>query len=357
MPVPPVIEWRDSAVYILDQRRLPDAIEVLRCDSVPHVADAIKTLAIRGAPALGVAAAYAVALGAARLDTEPHDTFVDRLDAIVDEVIATRPTAVNLSWAAELMRRTVADHAHEGAETIRAALLDRAHAIAADNEARHRRLAEVGADLFEPGDRILHHCNTGPLATAATRGTAEGVIQEAHRRHGVSVWVDETRPVLQGARLTTWELAQWGVPHTLIADSMAAYHMQQGEIDKVIVGADRIAANGDVANKIGTYGVAVLADAHRIPFYVAAPISTIDFDAPDGSTIPIEQRDPAEIRGFGTIRWAPREVSVANPAFDITPNRLITAVVTERGVARAPYSASLLALRAAADDPVPATPG
>ena len=354
MPVPPVIEWRDGAVYILDQRRLPDAIEVLRCDSVPDVVDAIRTLAIRGAPALGVAAAYAVALGAARLDAEPRDTFVARLDAIVDEVIVSRPTAVNLSWAAELMRGTVAGHAQEGAETIRAALLDRAHAIAADNEERHRRLAEVGADLFEPGDRILHHCNTGPLATAATHGTAQGVIQAAHRRHGVSVWVDETRPLLQGARLTTWELAHWGVPHALIADSMAAYHMQQGEIDKVIVGADRIAANGDVANKIGTYGVAVLADAHRIPFYVAAPISTIDFEAPDGSAIPIEQRDPAEIRGFGTIRWAPREVSVANPAFDITPNRLVTALITERGIARAPYHESLLALRAAADDLVPA---
>ena len=346
MSPPPVIEWRDGAVFILDQRRLPDAVEVIRCDRYGAVNQAIRTLAIRGAPALGVAAAYAIALGAAHIEARSIAGFLAALDTVIDEVIATRPTAVNLPWAAGLMRQAARAHSDRGAAAIPAALLDKAHAVAADNEQRHLRLAEIGAELLHPGDRILHHCNTGPLATAATRGTALGVIQEAHRRHGVSVWVDETRPLLQGGRLTTWELAQWGVPHTLITDGMAAHFMQRGEIDKVIVGADRIAADGSVANKIGTYGIALLAHVHGLPFYVAAPFSTIDFETPTGASIPIEQRDPAEVRGFGSLRWAPADAPVANPAFDVTPHRLVTAIITEHGVARAPYTASLRELRA-----------
>ena len=281
MPVPPVIEWRDGAVRILDQRRLPDAVEVLHCTEVSQVNEAIRTLAIRGAPALGVAAAYAVALGAARVNAPDETTYLERLDEVIDQVIATRPTAVNLAWAAERMRTAAHSRETGNPPAIRERLLALAHEIAADNEQRHRALAEAGADLFASGQRVLHHCNTGPLATAASYGTALGVLQAANQRHGIEVVVSETRPLLQGGRLTTWELAQWGVPFTLITDSMAADRMRRGHIDAVIVGADRIAANGDVANKIGTYSHAVAAGAHDLPFYVAAPLSTIDFDTPE----------------------------------------------------------------------------
>ena len=349
MPVPPVIEWRDGAVRILDQRRLPDAVEVLHCTSVDQVNEAIRTLAIRGAPALGVAAAYAVALGATRVDAPDAKTFLERLDPVIDQVIATRPTAVNLAWAAERMRTAAREPAAD-AEAIRSRLLTLAHEIAADNEQRHRALAEAGADLFASGQRVLHHCNTGPLATAASFGTALGVLQAAHQRHGIEVVVSETRPLLQGGRLTTWELAQWGVPFTLITDSMAADQMRRGGIDAVIVGADRIAANGDVANKIGTYSHAVSAGAHGLPFYVAAPLSTIDFDTPDGDAIPIEERASEEVHGYGNWRWSPADAPVANPAFDVTPHQRVTAIVTEHGVHRPPYVESLRQFAAASGE-------
>ena len=352
MPVPPVIEWRDGAVRILDQRRLPDAVEVLHCTSVEQVNEAIRTLAIRGAPALGVAAAYAVALAANRVKAADTRTFLERLDRVIDQVIATRPTAVNLAWAAERMRAAAREQAALASRrsavqpadrlaAVRAGLLAVAHEIAADNERRHRALAEAGADLFSSGQRVLHHCNTGPLATAASFGTALGVLQEANRRHGIEVVVSETRPLLQGGRLTTWELAQWQVPFNLITDSMAADQMRRGNIDAVIVGADRIAANGDVANKIGTYSHAVAAGAHDLPFYVAAPLSTIDFDTPDGDSIPIEERATAEVHGYGDWRWAPADAPAANPAFDVTPHERVTAIVTEHGVHRPPYVESL----------------
>ena len=361
MAVPPVIEWRDGAVRILDQRRLPDAVEVLHCTEVAQVNEAIRTLAIRGAPALGVAAAYAAALGAARVDAPDARTFLARLDRVIDEVIATRPTAVNLAWAAERMRRAARELASaargqwstQGAEplaAVRAGLLAVAHEIAADNERRHRTLAEAGADLFASGQRVLHHCNTGPLATAASYGTALGVLQAAHRRHGIEVVVSETRPLLQGGRLTTWELAQWQVPFNLITDSMAADQMRRGRIDAVIVGADRIAANGDVANKIGTYSHAVAAGAHGLPFYVAAPLSTIDFDTPDGDSIPIEERATEEVHGYGDWRWAPADAPAANPAFDVTPHERVTAIVTEYGVHRPPFVESLRRFAAASGE-------
>jgi len=341
MPVPPVIEWRDGAVRILDQRRLPDAVEVLHCTEVSQVNEAIRTLAIRGAPALGVAAAYAVALGATRVDAPETKPFLECLDSVIDEVIATRPTAVNLAWAAERMRSAARAQAADDVPAIRTCLLTLAHDIAADNEQRHRALAEAGADLFATGQRVLHHCNTGPLATAASYGTALGVLQAANQRHGIEVVVSETRPLLQGGRLTTWELAQWGVPFTLITDSMAADRMRRGHIDAVIVGADRIAANGDVANKIGTYSHAVAAGAHGLPFYVAAPLSTIDFDTPNGDAIPIEERATEEVHGYGDWRWSPSDAPVANPAFDVTPHERVTAIITEHGVHRPPFEESL----------------
>ena len=349
MPVPPVIEWRDGAVRILDQRRLPDAVEVLHCTTVEQVNEAIRTLAIRGAPALGVAAAYAVALAATRVDAPDETTYLERLENVIDQVIATRPTAVNLAWAAERLRTAAREQPADDIRAIRTSLLALAHEIAADNEQRHRALAEAGADLFASGQRVLHHCNTGPLATAASYGTALGVLQAANQRHGIEVVVSETRPLLQGGRLTTWELAQWGVPFTLITDSMAADRMRRGHIDAVIVGADRIAANGDVANKIGTYSHAVAANAHDLPFYVAAPLSTIDFDTPNGDAIPIEERATEEVHGYGDWRWSPSDAPVANPAFDVTPHQRITAIITEHGVHRPPYLESLRRFAAAPD--------
>ena len=345
MAVPPVIEWREGAVRILDQRRLPDAVEVLHCTQVPQVMEAIRTLAIRGAPALGLAGAYGVALGAHCYAAETDGPFAGHLDRVVDDIAGTRPTAVNLAWAARIVRAAAEPHADDpvaGAQSV----LEQARALAADNDRRHVQLAAHGAGLIAPGAQVLHHCNTGPLATGAGFGSALGVIQAAHGQGKVSVWVNETRPLLQGARLTTWELEQWGIPYTLITDSMAGHFMQRGVVDAVLVGADRIAANGDVANKIGTYTMAQLARVHGLPFIVAAPISTIDFDTATGDDIPIEERGPGEVRGHGAARWAPGDAPVANPAFDVTPNKLVSAIVSERGIARAPFTQTLAAWRA-----------
>ena len=338
MSIPPVIEWRDGAVHILDQRRLPDAVEVLHCTDVVDVCDAIRGLAIRGAPALGVTAAYAIALGAGDIQASTEDDFLRQLGVVIDAVVATRPTAVNLPWAAQRMRETALSKSGAGVDAMRHSLVESALAIAADNEQRHQALARAGVDLFRSGDRVLHHCNTGRLATAASVGTALGVIQVAHERHGIDVIVSETRPLLQGGRLTSWELAQANIPFTLITDSMSADLMRRGEITAVIVGADRIAANGDVANKIGTYAHAVAARSHGLPFYVAAPRSTIDCDVPTGAAIPIEERAPEEVRGYSDWRWAPADTPVMNPAFDVTPHDLITAIVTDCGVYRPPFA-------------------
>ena len=350
--IPPVIEWRDGAVYVLDQRQLPDRVQVIACDRYEVLVDAIRSLAIRGAPALGVAAGYAIALAAHGISATSTSAFLQQLDHAIDAVVATRPTAVNLSWAAAQMRTVARESAVHGIGGIPTALLERAHAIATDNGERHQRLSELGAELFEAGDRVLHHCNTGALATV-DHGSALGVIHAAHRRVGVSVWVNETRPLLQGARLTTWELAQWGVPYTLITDGMAGDLMRRGMVNRVIVGADRIAANGDVANKIGTYSYAALARLHGVPFYVAAPFSTVDLNTLTGDTIPIEQRAPEEVRGFGAMRWAPADAPVYNPAFDVTPHAYVTSVITELGIAYPPYVESLARLVVAA--PVPAS--
>jgi methylthioribose-1-phosphate isomerase len=323
-PIPPTIEWRDGRVRLIDQRRLPASLEFVEASTVDELCQAIRTLAVRGAPALGVAGAMGVAL--AHVRGEPRAEAARRL-------VATRPTAVNLAWGVE---RALAA-ADPVAEACR---------LAADDVARNRRLGEVGATLIPEGGRVLTHCNAGALACVGW-GTAVGVIRSAHESgRRPRVWVDETRPALQGARLTAWELDRLGIPATLVADVMAASLFAAGEVDCVVVGADRIAANGDVANKVGTYGLAVLARHHRVPFYVAAPLSTVDLDCPDGTAIPIERRPPDEVTTLGGRRVAPEGIAVENRAFDVTPADLVTAVVTEAGLAAAPYPESLARLAA-----------
>ena len=309
-PIPPTIEWRDGCVRMIDQRLLPGRLAFIEARTVEELCDAICSLAVRGAPALGVAGAMGVAL--ASVTGEPVEESAAR-------IVATRPTAVNLAWG--VARGLAAGD--PVAEAVR---------LAADDVARNRRLGAHGAALVPEGGRVLTHCNAGALACAGY-GTALGVIRaaaEAGRRP--SVWVDETRPVLQGARLTAWELDRLGIPATLVADVMAASLMAAGEVDCVVVGADRIAANGDVANKVGTYGLAVLARHHGVPFYVAAPMSTVDVNCPTGADIPIERRSPEEVVSIGGHAMAPAGIAVENRAFDVTPAALITAIVTEEGV-------------------------
>jgi methylthioribose-1-phosphate isomerase len=331
------VAWLGDRVLLLDQRRLPGEEVSLECRTWEEVAEAIRSLAVRGAPAIGVTAAFGVALAALASQATRFDDFMADLEVAIKGLAATRPTAVNLFWALERMRRDAVDHQALPVATLRARLAAEAETILEEDIAANRRLGAHGASLVPEGARILTHCNAGGLATAGY-GTALGVVRaavEAGKRP--FVWVDETRPVLQGARLTAWELAKEGIPHTLIADVAAASMMARGEIDLVVVGADRIAANGDTANKIGTYGLAVLAQAHRLPFYVAAPFSTIDSTLPDGQAIPIEERDPREIQELAGQRIAPAASPARNPAFDVTPAALITAIVTERGVFRPPF--------------------
>jgi methylthioribose-1-phosphate isomerase len=333
------VEYEDEAVVMLDQRLLPDEETYLVCRDHHQVAAAIRDMAIRGAPAIGVAAALGIAL-AVRNHQGPMTQ--GELDAVCDELAATRPTAVNLFWAIARMRARFARET--GGASLRDALLEEARAILDEDLAACRRMGDLGADLIPPDARLLTHCNAGALATAGY-GTALGVVRSAARQGKVRlVYADETRPFLQGARLTAWELMQDGIPTTLIADNMAGHLMSRGEIDAVVVGADRIAANGDVANKIGTYTVAVLARENGIPFYVAAPTSTFDLATPTGAGIPIEERAAQEVTHHGGRRLAPAGVSVRNPAFDVTPHRYVTAIVCERGVARPPYTESLARL-------------
>jgi methylthioribose-1-phosphate isomerase len=311
-------------VRLIDQRRLPDELSFIEAGTVDELCAAISSLAVRGAPALGVAGAMGVAL-ATHLGQD--------VAAAARRLVATRPTAVNLRWGVERAQRA-ADPIQEAA------------VMAAEDIGRNRRLGSVGAELLAEGSRVLTHCNTGSLACVGY-GTALGVIRAAHEagKHP-TVWVDETRPVLQGSRLTAWELSRLGIPATLLVDAAAGSVMGKGEVDCVIVGADRIAANGDVANKVGTYGLAVLARHHRIPFYVAAPVSTIDLACRSGAAIPVEERPGEEVAVIGGRRMAPAATIIANPAFDITPARLISAIVTENGLARRPYRQALARLRA-----------
>jgi methylthioribose-1-phosphate isomerase len=338
------IEWKDDTVRMIDQTVLPEREVYIECSDYHQVADAIRTMIIRGAPAIGVAAAMGIALGAIKSRADNPREFQHDFDKVCRVIGETRPTAVNLFWAIKQMRDIVKQNGSLPVDRLKQALKQRALEIYEQDIAINRNIGKHGRQLIKDGDCILTHCNAGALATAGY-GTALGVIRAAHAQgKQLEVMADETRPFLQGARLTAWELMQDGIPVTLIADSMAGYMMQQGKIDLVIVGADRIAANGDVANKIGTYTVAVLAKEHNIPFYVAAPVSTLDMSLSGGDKIPIEQRSPEEITHFKGQAVAPAGVNVANPAFDITPARYVTAIITERGIARPAYEDSLRAL-------------
>ncbi len=329
--------WRGDRLVLLDQTRLPAQAVERVYDTWQSVAEAIRGLVVRGAPAIGVAAAFAVALAARASGAKDFPGLLADLEEAIKGLAATRPTAVNLFWALERMRRVATEQRALPLETLRARLLAEAQAILDEDVAANRAMGSHGAALVPEGARILTHCNAGALATAGY-GTAGGVIRAAHERGKLAlVWVDETRPVMQGSRLTAWEMVQEGIPHRLISDVAAGYVMKRGEVDLVVTGADRIAANGDTANKIGTYALAVLARHHGIPFYVAAPSSSIDPGIATGADIVIEERDPAEVRGVAGRETAPAESPVFNPAFDVTPAELISAIITEHGVCRPPY--------------------
>jgi methylthioribose-1-phosphate isomerase len=335
------IEWLDGRIVFLDQTELPHHEVYLETEDYEQITSAIKTLKIRGAPAIGVAAAMGIALAAQKSQQEDTTKFLSELDKICDEFAATRPTAVNLFWAIERMKRRAGENASKGVVKIGEALKEEALSIAREDEEINRRMGSIGAKLIEDGDSVLTHCNAGALATF-NFGTALGVVRAAHEEgKRIHVYVDETRPLLQGARLTAWELMREKIPMTLITDNMAGFFMARGKIDKVFVGADRIAANGDTANKIGTYSIAVLAKENRLPFYVVAPTSTIDLSLGSGEEIPIEERSEEEVTSVLGLRVAPSDVRAANPSFDVTPSRYITAIVTENGLARAPFEAHL----------------
>ena len=342
----PTIEWRQDAIVMIDQRKLPADEVYVTCRTANDVARAIKTMVIRGAPAIGVAAAMGIALGMRRSKASGTKQFVTEFQKTCDLMAGTRPTAVNLFWAIERMKKTCADAAQGGSsvDEIRRRLVSEAMAIHDEDVQSCRAMGAHGAELVPADARILTHCNAGALATAGY-GTALGVIRAAAAQgKKIAVMADETRPFLQGARLTAWELVKDGIDTTVITDNMAGAMMRLGNVDLVVVGADRIAANGDVANKVGTYSVAVLAKEHGIPFYVAAPMSTIDLNTKDGGGIPIEERNAREVTHVGSSRLTPEGARVRNPAFDVTPAKYVTAIITERGIARPPYSESLLKL-------------
>ncbi len=335
------IRWHDDKVVMIDQRKLPTQEIYVTYEDYMGVAEAIKTMVVRGAPAIGVAAAMGMALGACGIGVADFAGFMEKLRRIGDVLNATRPTAVNLRWAVLRMLHTANALRTTPIAQIVAQLKIEAQKIFDEDLATSEQMGLHGAVLLNDGDTVLTHCNAGALATAGG-GTALAVIYAAARA-GKKLYViaDETRPFLQGARLTAWELQKFGLPVTVITDNMAAWLMQQGKIQKIIVGADRIAANGDVANKIGTYGVAVLAQHHRIPFYVAAPRSTVDLQCPNGAAIPIEERDAREVTHINNQQLTPDGVTIFNPSFDVTPAHLITAIITEAGIAEAPYAQTI----------------
>jgi methylthioribose-1-phosphate isomerase len=337
------LRWREGALELIDQRILPARFEYVRCDSAADVAQAIRSMVVRGAPAIGCAAAFGVALEARQMPSS-GDPLSDRLQRAITLLGGSRPTAVNLAWALERMRSRWLALAAQPVVEIAAGLLAEAEKIRTEDIAANKTMGRLGAALLADSCRVLTHCNAGALATAG-HGTALGVIRSAVAAgKRVEVYADETRPFLQGARLTAWELQHEGIPVTVIADGAAGLLMNRGEIDAVIVGADRVAANGDVANKIGTYMVAVLARRHAIPFYVACPLSSIDPQTASGAQIPIEERDSDEVAGFGPVRWTPSNVRSRNPVFDITPAELVSALITERGVVAAPNASAIARL-------------
>lgn len=336
------MRWvEEGCLELLDQTKLPGEVCYVACRDHRDVAEAIKTMQVRGAPAIGAAAAYGMALGALNLEARSKEEFIFKMECIGRELVSTRPTAVNLQWAVERIIREISAVTADAVADYKKMVLEAAHTIYREDIAGNRSIGTYGQELVPAGARVLTHCNAGALATAGY-GTALGVIRAAHEAgKKISVYADETRPLLQGARLTAWEMVRENIPVTLITDSMAGYLMARGMVDLVIVGADRIAANGDVANKIGTYSLAVLAGEHGVPFYVAAPFSTVDLNLPTGADIPIEERNHSEVTHLAGQAVAPGGVNVWNPAFDVTPNRLITAIITDRGVLRPPYRESL----------------
>ena len=344
VPLIPTVAWRDGAVVLIDQRKLPAEEVFLELRTVEEVAQAIETMVVRGAPAIGVTAALGVLVAVRAIDAGEPVAFWNALEASFQRLSVTRPTARNLFWAIERMRAVAERHQKSALPEVAKALEHEALAILEEDVAVCQALGQAGATLIDEGAMVLTHCNAGGLATAGY-GTAGGVIRTAHYQgKTIAVFVNETRPFLQGSRLTAWEFARDGIPIQLITDNMAGHFLQQGAVDLVIVGADRIAANGDTANKIGTYTLAVLAREHEVPFYVAAPTSTVDLGLPSGADIPIEERSPEEVTTWAGERVAPEGVGVANPAFDVTPSKLITAIITERGIVRAPYEETLQAI-------------
>lgn len=328
----PTVEWKDGKVRMIDQTRLPGELIYKEFSDYREVTRAIRDLVVRGAPAIGVSAAMGVALGARKIEAESHAEFIEKLQAVCDHIASARPTAVNLFWAVDRMKTLAANSNDLTIDALKTVLVGEAIRMGEEDVAVNRAMGRFGAAFVKDQDTILTHCNAGSLATAGY-GTALGVVYAAHEQgKRIKVLADETRPILQGSRLTAWELNQAGIDVTLITDNMAGYFMKKGMIDLVVVGTDRTVANGDVANKIGTYTVAVLAKEHGIPFYVAAPTSTIDFNIASGELIPIEERAPEEVtRILDELTVAPEGVKAANPAFDVTPARYITAIITEKG--------------------------
>ncbi|MDB4316206.1 S-methyl-5-thioribose-1-phosphate isomerase [Cyclobacteriaceae bacterium] len=326
------MRWVDEKFEMIDQRILPNKFQYVAYYSAKAVADGIKSMVVRGAPAIGCAAAFGIALEAIKLVKERDSEYKSKLEEAFDVLARSRPTAVNLFWALDKMRRCFNENITLSLQDLSKELLDEAIAMMEGDILINKKMGTFGADLLSDGARVLTHCNAGALATAG-HGTALGVIRSAvESGKSISVIADETRPFLQGARLTAWEMVQENIPITLISDNMSGHLMARGEIDAIIVGTDRVAANGDVANKIGTYMVAVLAKRHAIPFYVACPISTIDLNCLNGDAIPIEERDGSEVTGYRNIQWAAKGVKVRNPSFDVTPAELVTAIITEKGL-------------------------
>jgi len=341
------LEWTPRGVVFIDQTKLPTEEVYVTCTTHQQVADVIRNMVVRGAPAIGVAAAMGIALGVKNSTAENGAEFKRDFDEICETIRQTRPTAVNLFWAIQRMREKFESLSEQGIPQIKQALMEESQRMHAEDIAANQAMGKHGATLMPSSGGVLTHCNAGALATAGY-GTALGVIRAAvEAGKKIHVYADETRPFLQGSRLTAWELMKDGIPTTVISDNMAGVMMQQGKIGAIVVGADRIAANGDVANKIGTYTVAILAKEHGIPFYVAAPISTVDLQTADGSKIPIEQRNKREVSHIAGKQMVPDGVEIENPAFDVTPAKYVAAIITERGIARAPYKVSLQELASA----------
>ena len=340
------IKWKNNRVFLLEQRLLPEKEVYLECKTYQAVARAIKDMVVRGAPAVGVTAAMGVALGAQAIPETSRKRFLSEFKKICKTIAATRPTAVNLFWAIERMEKLVTSNSQSSLKKLKNLLKQEALIILKEDIESNQKMGAYGSKLIKNNSTILTHCNAGALATGGY-GTALGVIRAAQEQgKKVQVVADETRPFLQGARLTAWELKKDRIPVTVITDNMAGFMMQQNRIDAIVVGADRIAANGDAANKIGTYSLAILAKAHKIPFYVAAPLSTIDFNIKTGKDIPIEKRDVKEVSHFRGKRVVPQGVSIWNPAFDVTPNKYIAAIITDKGIAKKPYQKNLKKLPA-----------